>query len=60
MKEFSTILLIQTLRANVRCVENSEVLDPRHSGIRQFVNVIRREIGRLEGNGSQEPSLVAH
>ena len=60
MKEFSTILLIQTLRATVRCVENSEGIDPRHPGIRQFESVVLREIGRLEGIAPQEPSLAVH
>jgi hypothetical protein len=59
MKEFSTLLLIQTMRATVRCVEELPAIDPSHPGIRQFESVILKEIGRLEGKGSPECELSA-
>ena len=59
MRDFSTILLINTLRATVRCVEESPGIDPRNPYIRQFEGVLLEEIARLLGQSSrQTPPFV--
>ena len=58
MKDFSTVILIEILRATIRCVEESPGMDPGHAGVRQFEGVLLEEIARLMGQSS--PALPAH
>jgi len=48
MNDFSSILLLQILRATVRHVDESPELDHAHSGIVDFQQMLEAEIGRLE------------
>ena len=58
MKDFSTVVLTQTLRATIRCVEESPGIDPGHPGIRQFEGVLLEEIAKLLGQSL--PRVATH
>jgi len=45
--DFSTILLIETLRATVEQVRETPALDPAAPGIVEFQRVLETEIARL-------------
>jgi hypothetical protein len=58
MKDFSTVLLINILRATVQCLEESPGIDPCHPGTRRFEGALLEEIAKLLGQGEpQMPSL---
>jgi hypothetical protein len=48
MQVFTTIYLAETLRANIKCVEETEGLDQQHPGVLEFKNTLRRQIATLE------------
>jgi hypothetical protein len=48
MQVFTTIYLAETLRANIKCVEETEGLDQRLPGVLEFKNTLRKQIATLE------------
>jgi hypothetical protein len=58
MQVFTTIFLVETLRANIECVEESDGIDQNHPGAIEFKETLQRCISRLEGRdfpGSDNP-----
>ena len=49
MQVFTTIFLIETLRANIECVEETDGIDQNHPGAVEFKEALRECISRLEG-----------
>lgn len=49
MQVFTTIFLVETLRANIACVEETDGVDQNHPGAVEFKETLQRCIARLEG-----------
>ena len=49
MQVFTTIFLAETLRANLRCVEDADGLDQDLYGLAEFRQSLRERIEILEG-----------
>jgi hypothetical protein len=49
MTDFSTVLLVQILRATIRCVEESPELNHNDPSIRHFEGMLLDEIAKLMG-----------
>lgn len=54
MQVFTTIYLAETLRANIKCVEETEGLDQQDPGVLEFKHALRRRIAMLENRGFYE------
>jgi len=54
MQVFTTIYLAETLRANVKCLEEAEGLDQQHPGVLEFKHTLRERIAILENRGFYE------
>jgi hypothetical protein len=52
MKDFSTILLINILRATVDHVQQSPDIDPTSPGVRELQRTLLKQIVRLQGSES--------
>ena len=48
MQVFTTIYLAETLRANIRCVEETDDLDQQSPGVIEFKRTLRERITMLE------------
>ena len=48
MKVFTTIFLVETLRANIECVEQADGIDQNHPGAVEFKEALQRCISRLD------------
>lgn len=55
MQVFTTIYLAETLRANIRCVEEAEGLDQQSPGVIEFKETLRARISLLENRRFREP-----
>jgi hypothetical protein len=53
MKDYSTILLINILRATVDHVQRSPDIEPTHPGVRELQRTLLEQMVRLEGNESR-------
>jgi hypothetical protein len=54
MQVFTTIYLAETLRANIKCVEETEGLDQQQPGVVEFKQALRQRIALLENRGFYE------
>jgi hypothetical protein len=54
MQVFTTIYLAETLRANIKCVEEAEGLDQGLPGVIEFKDTLRHRIAMLENRGFYE------
>jgi hypothetical protein len=54
MQVFTTIFLIETLRATVECIEETDGLDQDLPGAVEFKQTLRKRIGQLESRGFYE------
>jgi len=52
MRDFSTSLTLNTLRATLESLEENQGIDQSYSGIRELKSMLMREIERIE---SREP-----
>ena len=50
MKEFSTILLINILRANVEHLQESRKIDPARPGVKELKRTLLEQIVRLQAS----------
>ncbi|HEY2471305.1 MAG TPA: hypothetical protein VGI45_26160 [Terracidiphilus sp.] len=49
MQVFTTIFLVETLRANIECVEENNGIDQGHPGAIEFKETLKKCISHLEG-----------
>jgi len=54
MQVFTTIYLAETLRANIKCVEETDGLDQHSPGVTEFKHALREHIIMLENRGFYE------
>ena len=54
MQVFTTIYLAETLRANIKCVEETEGLDQQQPGVVEFKQALRQRIALLQNRGFYE------
>lgn len=55
MQVFTTIFLVETLRANIECVEQADGIDQNHPGAIEFKEALQKCISRLEGRNLSAP-----
>ncbi len=58
MQVFTTIYLAETLRANIRCVEETEGLDQQLPGVVEFKHTLRERIAMLENRRFYEDDVA--
>jgi hypothetical protein len=54
MQVFTTIYLAETLRANIKCIDETEGLDLQQPGVLEFKQTLRKRIAILENRGFYE------
>jgi len=57
--DFSTFLLIQVLRATIRCVEEPPGISPEVPGMRHFEGVLLEEVAKIVGQNSRGMPMLS-
>ena len=59
MQVFTTVFLVETLRATVECIEETDGLDQNLPGAIEFKQTLRKRIAELESRGFYETDDLA-